>query len=332
MKLASILPLVTAMTLGLAFAACDADTTAASATMCDPETPPAAAPYDDTKLVPQGFTKKSAEVNGVKINYVMGGKGTPVVLLHGWPQSWYEWHDIMPGLAAEHTVIAMDLRGIGGSTGPETGYEKQVLAEDVHQLMVGLGLGRFSLVGHDIGGMVAHAYGRLYPSELDHLVIIDVPVPGIAPWDTIKGIAWHFGFHEAKDQIAEELVSGHEEAYFRHFYNDFSFTGKGIGEERVKIFAAAYKAPESLRAGFELYRAFPADEAFTAAHASTPLDVPVLVIGGEKSLGPYLSYVANGLAAAGATKVTTQAISGSGHWVAEEQPEQLTERLLAFLQ
>jgi pimeloyl-ACP methyl ester carboxylesterase len=138
---------------------------------------------------PAGFRHANARVNGINLHYVTGGQGEPVVLLHGFPQTWYEWHRIMPQLGERYTVIAPDLRGGGLSDKPvpASGYDKKLLAEDIHQLVQQLGHSRVRLVGHDIGLMVAYAYASLYPGEVDQLVVLDAPLPGIEPiWSFIN--------------------------------------------------------------------------------------------------------------------------------------------------
>ena len=136
------------------------------------------------------FSHHMASVNGIQMHYVIGGHGDPLVLLHGWPQTWYEWRHIMPSLAKNYTVIAPDLRGLGDSSKPVTGYDGRTTAEDIYQLVSQLGFNKIFLVGHDFGVQVAYSYAVAHPNDVSHLVILDVPIPGIGPGKNITGLWW----------------------------------------------------------------------------------------------------------------------------------------------
>lgn len=277
-------------------------------------------------------TPGTARVNGTSINYVRAGSGpTTIVLIHGWPQSAYEWHKVMPELARTHTVIAVDLRGIGGSTPTATGYDKANMARDVRELVRSLGLRNVYVFGHDIGGMVSYAYARGFPGELRGFGVFDVPLPGIDPWSQIQSDpnAWHFGFHQTPG-LAETLVADQQGVYFRSFYDRFSAKSGAITKADEDVFAAAYASPAQLKAGFEWYRAFPKDEALNRSR-TTALRTPMLLLGGDKSLGPLLPAFAAGLKKVGVTDVRTSVIAGSGHWIAEEQPAAVTAAIIGFI-
>jgi pimeloyl-ACP methyl ester carboxylesterase len=296
-----------------------------AATCAIQQTP--AAPAESPAAVVAG----QADVNGTSIHYLRSGSGKKtIVLLHGWPESSYEWRRVIPALSAEYTVIAPDLRGVGGSPATATGYDKATLAEDVHQLVMALQLKHVLVVGHDIGGMVAYAYARSHPEDLAGVAILDIPIAGIDPWDTAKSApwAWHFGFH-AVPGLAEALVADRQEAYFRHFFDDFSATPSAIPEQDRKVYADAYRDAASLKAGFELYRAFPRDEAFNRSH-SGPLSVPVLIGGGDHSGGPMLRALAQGLTSAGIASIKEVVFGNCGHWIPEEQPQALIDAIEAF--
>ena len=164
----------------------------------------------------QGFVSTTAKVNGTTLRYVRGGTGSAVILLHGFPQDLYEFHQIMPRLAKKFTVIAVDLRGIGGSAATPGGYEAGNLAEDIHQLARQRKLERVYVAGHDIGGMVAYAFVRRYPEATRGVMILDVPLPGIEPWEAVKADPrlWHMGFHQTPE-IPEKLIAGRQFLYFR---------------------------------------------------------------------------------------------------------------------
>ncbi|MEM9491811.1 MAG: alpha/beta hydrolase [Myxococcota bacterium] len=279
---------------------------------------------------PVGFTNQFATVNGIQMHYVMGGSGDAVVLLHGWPQTWYEWHRIMPALAEGYTVIAPDLRGGGDSDKPpsESGYSKRQLAEDIHALIGELGLDRVIVVGHDIGLMVAYAYAFSYPDEVRALVLLDAPLPGIEPfWTEIlkDPRSWHFGFH-AETELAASLIAGQEREYLTSFFAKFAGRANAFTEAEITEFSRAYAAPGALVGGFEWYHAFDQDAIDNAAAQADKLTMPVLALGGEFSFGPFIVAMASEVA----EDVRGGSIAGAGHWLTEEQPEALTAELLDF--
>lgn len=274
------------------------------------------------------FTHHTALVNGVRLHYVIAGKGDPVVLLHGWPQTWYAWRRVIPTLAERYTVIAPDMRGLGDSSKPTTGYEKRTLAEDIYQLVRGLGFERIFLVSHDLGAMVAHAYAAAHGEDVRRLVVLESSIPGFGleqAMDVSRGGFWHMGFHMARD-IAEALVTGRERLYLSYFYKNYAYSPTAIAEADIDEYVRCYSAPGGLRAGFEYYRTFLDDAAYNRSNAKTKLKMPVLALGGETATG---SHVLSSLEAVTAD-VRGGVIERCGHWVPEEQPEYLIEQLLTF--
>ena len=158
-----------------------------------------------------GFVSVTAQVNGTTLHYVGGGLGPAILLLHGFPQDWYEFHQIMPRLAKQFTVIAVDLRGVGGSAASADGYDAASMAKDIHQLAEQLHLERVYVAGHDIGGIMAYAFARLYPETIRGVMMLDAPLPGLGPWEEIKAnpIAWHINFHQAPE-LPERLLAGRQ--------------------------------------------------------------------------------------------------------------------------
>ena len=271
------------------------------------------------------------DTGAIKVHYLRAGTGgTMVVLVHGWPESSREWRSVLPILAQRFTVVAPDLRGVGGSDAPATGYDKETLARDLHGLITALHPTRVIVVGHDIGGMTAYAYARLYPAEAAGVVILDVPLPGVGPWTQVKTDprAWHFGFN-VQDPLAEKLVRGRQEIFFRYFIDQMSVNPTAVTDADVAAFARAYEGPERLRAGFAFYRAFDADEVFATSHTG-PLATPLLLAGGDHSMGPLEDPTAQGLRALGASDVRIAIIASSGHWIAEEQPEATAKLITDF--
>ncbi len=273
----------------------------------------------------KGFVSNTAKVNGTTLHYVRGGTGPAIILIHGFPQDWYEFHKIMPRLAKKFTVIAVDLRGVGGSTATPGGYDAANLAKDIYQLSQLLKLERIYVVGHDIGGMVAYAFVRLYPTATRGVMILDVPLPGIEPWEEVKRDPnlWDLKFHQTPE-LPEKLIAGRQSVYFRHIFTKDTVNKTAITEADAAHYANSYATPAQLRAGMEFYRAFPANEKFNEAQRGA-LDVPFVLAGGDKFFAPLLPKVAEDLRAHGCQNVRIETIKDSGHFVADEQPEIVAE-------
>lgn len=267
------------------------------------------------------FVSSTADVNGTTLHYVRGGTGPAVILLHGFPQHWYEFHEVMPRLAQRFTVIAVDLRGIGGSKATPDGYDAANMAEDVRQLAEQLELERAYIAGHDIGGIVAYVFARLNPEETRGVMILDVPLPGVEPWEEVATdpLLWHINFHRTPD-LPEKLIAGRQALYFDHFFDLGTADGDAISKDDRARYASAYAAPEQLRAAFEMYRAMPGEGAPAPAEPSTA-DVPLVLAGGDQGFGPLLPEIAEELQSRGWSDVTVEIIENSGHYVADEQPD-----------
>ena len=277
--------------------------------------------------VPDGFTEHDAEVNGTHIHYYIGGKGSPVVLMHGYAQTSHMWTPIMPLLAKNHTVIVPDLRGAGDSSKPETGYDKKNMAVDIHDLVLSLKLDHVTIVGHDIGLMVAYAYAAQFPQATERLVLMDAFLPGIGDWKNVWLMRdlWHFHFY---GKVPLALVDGRERIYFEHFWNDFAADPKhSVSEADRQLYAKAYAQPGGMRAGFEYFRNFEQDAKDFAQLSATPLPMPVLVLTGEKASGSSLIEQAKLVA----TNVEGQVVPGSGHWLMEEAPQTIIPAIIKFL-
>ena len=274
----------------------------------------------------KGFVSSMEVVNGTTLHYVRGGKGAGVVLLHGFPQDWHAFHRIMPRLATHFTVVSVDMRGVGRSAVINEGYDIATIAEDIRQLARRLDLGPIYLVGQDNGGMVAYAFARLYPTETRGVMILDVPLPGIEPWDQLRAdpTLWHFGFHQTPD-LPEQLLAGRQFVYFREFFDRFALNREAISDQDVVRYVKAYATTERLRAGLEFYRrAYPSSEAFNAAERG-PLGVPIVLAGGDHSMGQFNERLGKALREHGCEKVTIETVVDSGHWVVDEQPAVVAE-------
>ncbi len=274
------------------------------------------------------FSHQMAEVNGVKLHFVSGGKGEPVVLLHGFPQTWYEWHRIMPALAEHYTVIAPDLRGMGASSKPTSGYDNQTVAEDIYQLVRHLGLGHISLVGHDAGAPVGYAYAAAHRDDVRRLVIIESAISGTeSPQMMELGQSyWHIGFH-AEPDIAESLIVGRERIYLSWFYRKFGYNPAAFTEADLDEYVRWYSAVGAMRSALQYYRYGQQDFTQNKESKKQKLTMPVLAIGGEHSLGKYVEMLMQEFA----SNIRGSVIKDCGHWIAEEQPEELTRQLLTFL-
>jgi len=274
------------------------------------------------------FSHHMTSVNGTQLHYVMGGKGDPVVLLHGWPETWYEWRHVMPTLAKNHTVIVPDLPGLGDSK-PPTSYDTKTVAAYIHQLVTQLGLESIYLVGHDIGTIVAYPYAAAYPSEVKKLVVIESPIPGFFPPGRLP--SWWIILNQVPD-IPEFLVEGREREYLSWFYQNEAYNSAAIPQAAIDEYASHYSAPGGMRAGFDYYRAIPEDTSQNLNYSKIKLTMPVLALGA--SYYKYIGNVTMPLTIYGmhqvAENVTGIVVPNSGHWIPEEQPKFLAEQLTKF--
>src|SRR6202030_4289009 len=250
-----------------------------------------------------------------------------LLLLHGYAETSQMWRPLMPSLAERFTVIAPDLPGIGDSGVPADGLDMKAAAVRIHALMSSLGFQKAEVVGHDIGLMVAYAYAAMYPTETTKLVVMDAFLPGVAGWEAVynnPGI-WHFRFN---GPTPEALVRGRERIYFDYFWNDFAADkSRSIPETDRKAYAAAYARPGRMKAGWTYFVSFNQAAKDFAQLARTPLTMPVLAIGGEKSLGEVLGAQMKSVA----RDVTVIVLKNTGHWILEENTRETTNALTKFL-
>jgi pimeloyl-ACP methyl ester carboxylesterase len=256
-----------------------------------------------------------ASSGGADIFVRSGGAGPVVVLLHGYAETSDSWAPLASELVKSYSVVVPDLRGIGRSSRPTGGYDKKTQAADIRAVVTALGYDRTSIVSHDIGIMVAYAYAALYPDKVERLVVMDAPLPGIAPWDEIlrNPALWHFSFHGAD---AERLVEGRERIYLDRIWNDFTGDPGKPDEATRSYYAAQYAQPGAMRAGFAQFTAFAQDAADNKGFQQTKLTMPVLAVGGEKSFGATEAVVMRNVA----VNVREAVVPGAGHWLMEENP------------
>jgi pimeloyl-ACP methyl ester carboxylesterase len=277
------------------------------------------------------YERHYADLDGVRLHYVVEGRGTPVVLIHGVPESCYAWRHVIPLLAGDYRLIAPDLRGLGDSSRPSGGYDKKTMAADVWALVHGeLGVDRFAVVGHDFGAPVAFRVAADHPEAVTHLVLLDTGVPGDRPPGSAGGIApkwWHL-FHQVPD-LPEALIAGRERMYLE-------FTVTAICDNPVfsdadfSEYVRTYSLPGAMRAMCELYRALPQDVADNRAllDAGVLLPMPTLGLGGGGPSGRCEDVVESLRQVA--KQAEGGAIPGSGHWIPEEKPQELADRLRSF--
>jgi pimeloyl-ACP methyl ester carboxylesterase len=284
---------------------------------------------------PSGFIERKVQVNGIGINYVLGGHGPTLLLLHGYPQTWYSWDDILPALAQHYTVVAPDLPGAGLSDAPAAAadYTKKAMAADIYALMVKLGLSHdIRIVGHDIGTMVAYSYAAAHPGDVTKLVLSEAPIPDPViytfPALTAHGPGlWWFGLFNETDGIAEQLMAGRENQWVTGFIPTIEVVKGAVTACDMAVYAHFLEQPGHLRASIEWFATLPQDIKDDAVYQKTKLTMPVLAIGASASLGSLEATQVRQYA----TNVTGVVIQDSGHWIYEEHPAELTRILLQFL-
>src|SRR5229473_2948881 len=273
------------------------------------------------------FVSRTAEIDGVKLHYTTGGRGPSLILLHGYAETSRMWAPILPVLGEKFTVIAPDLPGIGDSDIPANGLDMKRAAIRIHALAKSLGVEKARVIGHDIGLMVAYAYAAQFPAETEKLVVMDAFLPGVAGWEGVynnPGL-WHFRFH---GPTPEALVQGRERTYFDYCWNDFAADKtRSIPEADRKAYTAAYARPGRMRAGWGYFDSFPQAAKDFAQLSQTRLTMPVLSLGGEKSLGAVLGEQMKLVA----SDVSVVVLKDTGHWVMEENPKETIDALVKFL-
>jgi len=275
---------------------------------------------------PASFRTQNIQTDGAKLHVRVGGQGPAVVLLHGFGDTGDMWAPLAADLARDHTVVVPDLRGMGLSSRPAGGYDKRTQAADIRSVLTALGLDRAAVVGHDIGTMVAYAYAARYPEKTEKLVVMDAPVPGIPPWDSIVRLPalWHFDFGGPD---AERLVAGRERIYLDRFWNEFAGDRTKIDEATRQHYAKLYARPGAMRAAFAQFTSIRQDAEDNKLAMATKLGMPVLAIGGEKSFGANEAVVMRNAA----TDVTELVVPNAGHWLMEEATSATITAVRAFL-
>lgn len=276
----------------------------------------------------QGFATQRVNVAGGVVSVTVGGRGPVVVLLHGYAEDSRMWKPLAIALAPRFTVVAPDLPGIGNSSIPSTGSDMKTAAQRVRDAVHKLGFSRVRVVGHDIGLMVAYAYAAMYPHEVDRLALMDAFLPGVAGWEPIYNNPnlWHFRFHGATPLA---LVSGRERIYFDYYWNEFAADpNRSLSQASRNEYIAAYSRPGRMAAGWAYFESFPSTAVDFSKLAVNKLDMPVLSIGGDKSLGVALGAQARLIS----DDVTVVVLKNTGHWLMEESPLETIAALTKFLE
>src|SRR5690348_15173853 len=304
--------------------------------MTSPSTPEGPGSVSGAPNLPAGFTdtytSRYVDTGELRLHAVTGGDGPPLLLVHGWPQTWYAWRMLMPALAGDFSVVAVDQRGIGLSDKPTDGYDTATLASDLVALMDALGHSRFALYGTDVGMPIAYALAADHRDRADRLAVSEAPLPGISPSPPLflppplNARLWHLAFNQLP-KINEQLVTGREDIFFGAEFDASAGTHK-LPDYAVTYYIDTLAAdPDHLRGSFGFYRAIPAISAQNEQRKTRRLTLPVLAIGGEESVGEGAGNTMKLVA----DDVQSVVLTGSGHWVAEQAPEQLLAALTAFL-
>ena len=301
-----------------------------------PTTPQGPGSVSGAPNLPDGFvstfTSRYVDTGDLRLHAVTGGEGPPLLLVHGWPQTWYAWRMLMPELARDFTVVAVDQRGIGLSGKPEDGYDTATLASDLVALMDALGHPRFALYGTDTGMPIAYALAADHPDRVDRLIVSEATLPGISPSPPVflppplNAMLWHLAFNQLPE-INEQLVTGREDIFFGAEFDASAGTNK-LPDDLVRYYIDTLAADaDHLRGSFGFYRAIPASIAQNQQRPTPRLTLPVLAIGGAESSG---KGTGNTMRLA-ADDVQVMVIPGCGHWLAEQAPDELLTAVTAFL-
>lgn len=276
------------------------------------------------------FTDGYATVNGVRLHYVTAGSGDPVVLLPGWPRTWWEFHKIMPALAATHRVIAVEIRGMGESDKPDGGYDKKTMAADVAALLRALGHDQADVVGSDIGAMVAFSLAANHPDLVRTLTLLDVAHPEegwyqmpLLPRPAEYDHLWWFAFNQVRD-LPERLLAGQARELVDHLCGLWLVDQDAVTGRDRDIYARAYDTPEAIRAGNGWYQAFGQDIEDDRTYA--PVAAPLLALANPAQY----DYLRNLLPAKG-KDVRVIRLADTGHYIVEEQPDAVLRHLTEHL-
>jgi pimeloyl-ACP methyl ester carboxylesterase len=282
----------------------------------------------------QTFSHETTIANGVKLHYVIGGEGVPLLLWHGFLETWYCWRKVMPALAEKYTVIAPDMRGYGDSEKPETGYDARTLAEDFRQLIAQLGFRQVYIAAHDMGAPPALVFAGEHPDEVLKLAYLGEPVLleqhlqqifQFTPHALAEGGLWWWTFSLAKG-LPETLIAGHEREFLTYFYNTYCYDPAAIEPAAINEYLRTFAAPDGVSGALGVYRAIFETIQQTKPFANKKIETPILAIDGDKSMGDRVKTMLESVA----TNVQGGAIKRCGHFIPDERPDELVDQLLNF--
>jgi pimeloyl-ACP methyl ester carboxylesterase len=276
------------------------------------------------------FTSRYVDTGELRLHAVIGGEGPPLLLVHGWPESWYAWRMLMPALARDFEVVAVDQRGMGLSDKPADGYDTGTQAGDLVALMGALGHERLAVVGHDTGFAISYALAADHPERVERVALLEIPgspgtvqAPPLFLPGPLNDRLWHLGFNRI-DKLNEQLVAGREDVFYRW---EFDAAAKQLPDDLIDYYVGMLSNPDSLRGSFGWYRALDTTIAQDGERKSTRLSIPVLAIGGEMSFGEHVGEAVQAVA----DDVQSVVIPGTGHFLAEEAPDEMLAALTEFL-
>jgi len=283
------------------------------------------------KMENWAYKSQYLTVDNVRIHYVKTGSGNPVLLLHGFPETSYTWRYVIPELAKNHTVITIDLPGIGKSEASKTGYNQKAIAALLHSFVTALGYNQTAIVAHDLGVGIAYDYASAYSESVTRVAFLDVPVATeqmekLPLLSSKNPVFWWFAFHNIQD-LPENLVKGKEDIYLNWFFQHGSHNKEAFSKNNIEVYAKSYAKQGTFHAAMEYYRAFLQNIELNKENTKTKLTMPILAIGGDKSFGMNTLYSFQSLA----TDVSGGSIENCGHFIQEEQPQKLLEQLIPFL-
>lgn len=268
------------------------------------------------------------DIKGKKIAYTSVGTGTPIVMLHGWPQSSYVWRKVVPLISKEYRIILIDLPGLGQSQSFDT-FSTADVSDIIAEVTQTLGIASYHLVGHDIGAWVAVTHALKYGEHLLSLTVVDAGIPGLIPDELFKPInasrIWQFYFHAVSD-IPEFLIEGKEYEYLSWYFQNKSIVKDAISKSDIEFYVKQYMLKGVMTNGFEYYRAF-TKSAEQNLLLIKKLKIPVLAMGGEFGVGASIGLAMNKIS----NRVTTHVIENCGHYVPEERPKEFSEILIEFI-
>ena len=299
--------------------------TASTETICEP----APSSAELARSLPGRFHSRYVDANGIRQHYVIGGRGEPLVLLHGWPETWWEFRKVMPALAERYRVIAVDLRGGGDTETPASGFDKKTMARDIYELVRALGYSSVNIAGHDIGSMVAFSFAANHPGATRKVAMLDVMHPDESYFEfrMLKApgqpfFPWWFAFNQVA-QLPEQLVSGRSRFLIDWMFDNLLINQAAVSDFDRSVYADAYNRPEGIRGGNGWYSTFVQD----IADLGTYGQVAAPILGMVNSL--FYPNMAAVLPTRG-PNVTVHEVPNTGHYFVEEQPQVVIDELTAF--